>query len=48
MFHVRRRSVDQVGPRKRKKKPLKGTIDPTAEGGHQILPLLVELGPGKS
>lgn len=57
MFHVRRRPADH-GPRKRKKKPVKG-----AGGGHggdhdhhrprdphflpDRLPFLIELGPGE-
>ncbi|XP_047737139.1 afadin [Hyalella azteca] len=51
MFHVRRRPADH-GPRKRKKKPLKGAGGPVpdgvggADGGpHNPLPVLVELGP---
>ena len=54
MFQVRRRPADH-GPRKRKKKPIKG---PGSGGGHHpprhhhnyhhdTLPYLVELGPGK-
>ena len=53
MFHVRRRPADH-GPRKRKKKPLKGsngiandTAGQQADPQHQALPVLVELGPGE-
>ena len=50
MFHVRRRPQDH-GPRKRKKKPLKGsggTLEGGADSNQLSLPLLVELGPGKN